>query len=432
MISEALPHLRFRSGAGEHLFVPRYSRLFDLNAAEADAFDRNPEKATWLEQLGRRTTLDEALDVPVAPQPQSISLNVSASCNLACGYCYAARGNFGGRQTAGMDWPTAQAAIDRLLAGANHDGPVTIGFMGGEPLLARALIARAVDYAAASGADRGLDVRFSITTNGTLLEPTDIELFRRHPFAVTISLDGAEADQDRQRPQAGGRGSYASVARRIAPLLADRGSAQLAARATITARSQSVGDIVDALLALGFPEVGVSPLRTGPSSAALTGEAWRRYGDELIALGARETAHVRAGGRFRFTNFAVALKQIHRGACSPYPCGAGGGYFSVGSDGDWYACHRAIGDERFRLGSNAGLDADKRAIFLSERHVDAQTDCKSCWARYLCSGGCHQEAERRSPESCDFIRRWLQFCLESYCELSDFHHHLTHRESIHV
>jgi uncharacterized protein len=123
-------------------------------------------------------------------------------------------------------------------------------------------------------------------------------------------------------------------------------------------------------------------------------------------------------GLLRLTNLAVALKQLHRGAASPYPCGAGGGYFSVAADGRWYACHRAIGDGRFRMGDNSGLDADRRRAFLLARHVHAQEGCGTCWARYLCSGACHQEMSSRSQASCDFIRAWLDFCLRAYCELS--------------
>ena len=101
----------------------------------------------------------------------------------------------------------------------------------------------------------------------------------------------------------------------------------------------------------------------------------------------------------------------------PYPCGAGGGYFSVAADGTWYACHRAIGEKAYQLGSNEGLDEVRRASFLHARHVHQQPECSSCWARYLCSGGCHQEASARSDSSCGFIRGWLDFCLAAYAEM---------------
>jgi uncharacterized protein len=171
----------------------------------------------------------------------------------------------------------------------------------------------------------------------------------------------------------------------------------------------------------GFGDVGLSPLRSGPATAGpIAGAAWADYLAQLTALADRELDRLRAGYALRLCNLAVALRQIHRGACSPYPCGAGGGYFSVAADGDWYACHRAIGEEAFRLGDANGLDETKREAFLLARHVDAQTDCTECWARHLCSGGCHQELAARTPASCDFVRGWLRFCLTRYCELDTF------------
>ena len=101
----------------------------------------------------------------------------------------------------------------------------------------------------------------------------------------------------------------------------------------------------------------------------------------------------------------------------PYPCSAGGGYFSVSSDGNWFACHRAIGNQAYHMGDNSGLDSARRSEFLKVRHVDAHVECRRCWARYLCAGGCHQEAAARTTSSCDFIRGWLEHCVRIYGEL---------------
>lgn len=410
----AAPHLRFASGAGEHLFISAYSRLFDVVAGdEPDAAD--------IAALGLPAPDDIALDDIARPSPQAISLNVSAGCNLACGYCYAGRGEFGGRQPSGMDWPVARSAVDRLLAGADPAHPITVGFLGGEPFVNASLIHRVTGYAAAEGSARQLDVRFSVTTNATLLRPADHALMRRHGFGVTVSIDGDRATHDRQRPQAGGRSSWHRALAGIALLLNDPGAAKIAARVTVTAHSSPLATLFDALCEQGFSDVGLSPLRSGPAAAGpIAGAAWENYLTQLIALADRELVRLRAGQALRLTNLAVALRQIHRGACSPYPCGAGGGYFSVGADGNWYACHRAIGEETFRLGNAEGLDHARREAFLRARHVDAQTDCTDCWARHLCSGGCHQELAARTPQSCDFVRGWLQFCLARYCELDTF------------
>lgn len=407
---------RFRSGAGEHVLVIPYSRIFDIAADDGDLTGLDLEAAL----LAEPAVGEAPLDIIAEPAPQSISLNVSSSCNLTCGYCYAARGNFSGAQPTPMDWATAQAAVDRLIAAADPNAPITIGFLGGEPFVNRQLIHRTVAYAAKQGALRRLDIRFSVTTNGTLFEPADIDLLRDHPFAVTVSLDGGAETHDRQRPRHGvDSRSWSTATNRVAPLLAAPGKVKLAARATVTRNNLDIGAAIEALSGLGFREIGFAPLRVGPpGSGALREEDWPGYLAALIAASRRELARLKRGLPIRLTNLAVALKQLHRGAASPYPCGAGGGYFSVSAAGRWYACHRAIGEEDYALGSNAaGLDAARRREFVVRRHVHAQSDCRSCWARYLCSGGCHQEASARTTASCDFIRGWLSFCLAAYCEL---------------
>jgi uncharacterized protein len=412
-VETAAPALRrFRSAVGEHVLVIPHSRIFDV-VGDGDT------PADWLSATAEAGFGEEPLDAIAEPAPQSISLNVSSSCNLACGYCYAARGGFSGKQAAPMNWGIAQDAVDRLIAGADPSSPITIGFLGGEPFANRRLVHRVVDYAAGLAQARRLDIRFSVTTNATLLQADDLDLIRAHPFAVTVSLDGTQVEHDRKRPlHANGAGSWTLALEKIAPLLAQPGATKIAARATATRGDANLALWVETLSAAGFPEVGLAPLRVSPGGGqALTDADWPDYLAALIAAANVELKRFRWGLPIRLTNLAVALKQLHRGASSPYPCGAGGGYFSVSSQGRWYACHRAIGESAYELGSNEGLDEARRRDFLLQRHVHAQTECGSCWARYLCSGGCHQEVEARTPASCDFIRGWLAFCLEAYCEL---------------
>ena len=418
---EAPLHHRFRSNVGEHILVIPFTRIYDVDAALARRFDAlDPDALALAATLALPTASEPELNRVVTPTPQSISLNVSASCNLRCSYCYASSGNFHGAQPAPMNWDVARTAVDALLARADPHAPITIGFLGGEPLVNRPLIRRVVEYASSEAAMHALDVRYAITTNGTLLTADDIELFRSHRFAVTVSVDGGAAVQDRQRPLIGGksRSSFEALRRTIGPLLADPGLARVAARATVLASDVEVSERFDVILDLGFTEVGFSPARIASSSVASFGaEEWDAYLSALTSIARAEFARAMSGGSIRLTNFAVALKQLHRGAASPYPCGAGGGYFSVAADGAWYACHRAIGQQGYRLGDSGGLSSARRIAFLTSRHVHAQEDCRRCWARYLCSGGCHQEASARTPASCDFVRGWLDFCLAAYCEL---------------
>lgn len=414
---------RFRSGAGEHVLIVPHSRIFDLPPGGPDPFDpSSPDARALADALGLPVGAEAPLDAVVAPPPQSLSLNVSSSCNLACHYCYADRGAFGGVQAAPMPWPVAQAAIDRLLAEADPGAPITVGFLGGEPFANRALIHRAVRYASDEARTQRLDVRFSVTTNGTLLREDDVELLRSHPFAVTVSIDGDPGVQNAQRPAARtGADSFSMLCEGTRELLRRPGRAWLSARATVTRPRIALEERFHAILALGFPEVGFSPLRAAPGDAGALREGdWPDYLEALVRVARGELAAALAGAPLRLTNLAVALKQLHRGASSPYPCGAGGGYFSVSSAGTWYACHRAIGSPAYEMGDSAGgLDEVRRTRFLSERHVHAQAACGGCWARYLCSGGCHQEASHRTDSSCGFIRGWLEFCLGAYCEMAE-------------
>jgi uncharacterized protein len=417
--AEAPNHRRFRSDAGEHLLVVPHTRIFDLPHALAANLDLDVQAIDrFAAALGETSELEADLDVVVAPAPQSLSLNVSSSCNLSCGYCYADRGAFGGAQAKTMTTAVAQRAVERLLALADPSRPITIGFLGGEPLGNRDLVHAIVHFAGERAQQQNLDVRFSITTNGTLIADPDIKLFRDHCFAVTISIDGDAAAQDAQRPLGNGAGSFARLAARVAPLLNDPGRAHVAARMTVRGDRFDLAPRLNAIWSLGFAEAGVAPLRVAADGSELDVDDWPIYRDALIGVARFELERAMRGLPIRLTNLAVALKQIHAGASSPYACGAGGGYFSVSAGGDWYACHRAIGDERYRLGSAATLDEGRRRSFLEARHVHAKADCRICWARYLCSGGCHQEAQARSVASCDFIRDWLDFCLASYCELS--------------
>jgi uncharacterized protein len=408
---------RFSSSVGEHVFVVASSAVYDLRGQVADggAGKNALEAAFDIKGEG-----DLEVGHAINTSPQSISLNVSSGCNLACTYCYAGRGQFNGAQPLTMTESTAFAAISRLLELGCPDKPFTIGFLGGEPLVNRRLVYRCVEFAVQQAATRNIDVRFSITTNGTLLEERDVCMFRRLRFAVTISVDGGPELQASMRPVFAINGKNegcSDMSQRIAPLLANPGLAQIAARATVTRRHLQLGEIFRDIESLGFSEIGFAPLRSKRDADALNGDDWSLYLRELKRLTRAELARAVEGKPIRLSNFAIALKQIHRGYRSPYPCGAGGGYFSVSASGDWYACHRAIGNEMFRMGDSSGPQRSRKTVFLTQRHVEEQSECRACWARYLCSGGCHQEAAYRTDASCNAVREWLEFCLSSYVEL---------------
>lgn len=406
----------FRSRIGDHVLVVAGSQVLDVDPATVTGLDE-AVLTPYLDH-GQRLGLSEVPEVA----PQSLSLNVTSACNLACDYCYAGRGAFGGAQTGAMSEATAERAVDTLLAGCDRRAMATIGFLGGEPFAHRRLVHHVVGYASARAADLGQRVGFSVTTNGTLVQPEDVALLRHHRFAVTVSLDGGRATHDRRRIRLAGQGSWDDAMAGVRPLLADPGQARLTARATLTSDDLDVVGRYDSLAAEDFPAIGFAPVRVG--FGALGDEHWPGWLEASVALGERELAAIRAGGDTAFDNLRVALRQIDVGSSSPYPCGAGGGYASVSTAGEWFACHRAIGDEDYALGftqgedGRGGVDPERQREFLAARHVERAEPCRSCWARYLCSGGCHQEARTRTEAACDAIRAWLEFCLDAYCVVS--------------
>jgi uncharacterized protein len=399
------------------------SRLFQLDLELADRLRAG--RADALEVL-RELEVPRATQPLALPEPVSLSLNIAQICNLACDYCYADEGRFGGgaRQ---MSEEIALRAIDRAIDAA-AGRRVTIGFIGGEPFLHRALLHRCVGHARDRAAAASVPISFSVATNGTLLRDDDVALLRAHDFAVSVSLDGGADIHDRHRPRVGGGGSHARALAAVAPLLAAPGRARVAARATITRDDLRVAERLGALLDAGFLEVGVSPARTGPdASLVLCPEDWPVFLAEMIRAARLELARLRASGvgDLRFSNLGIALKEIYRGSCRALPCGAAQSYVSLGADGRYYTCHRTIGQPGFALGDlETGPSAARRRAFLEARDVDRQEPCRTCWARYLCGGGCHAEVIAAGRDGCDYIRGWLEFCLATYSDLLDELPHL--------
>jgi uncharacterized protein len=137
--------------------------------------------------------------------------------------------------------------------------------------------------------------------------------------------------------------------------------------------------------------------------------------DQMIECGRKFEQHIMAGRRFPFANVVNALREIHKGTHRPYPCGAGAGYLGVSATGELSACHRFVGDPDASMGDLVhGVNRERQNQWLDKRHVHFQEPCNSCWARYLCGGGCHHEVIHRGRIACDYIRGWLHYCLGAY------------------
>ena len=416
----------FSSAIGSHVFVVDGSRVYDVDAETAarvaaaltlgsDAVAHGDLLRELDLSLSKRFIGDAP---PALPELRSISLNVAQACNMGCHYCYADEGRFGGSPRR-MEAAVAFASIDRLIAESRSGARLVVGFMGGEPLLNRDVVHAATRYAAQAARAQGREIAFSITTNATLVTAEDAALFRDFPFTVQVSIDGDRDANDAARPMRGGGSSYARILAALDVMNRVGRPQWLAARVTVTPRSATLSSTLDHLIALGFDEVGFAAVVSAPSSSdVFDAQQFDGFLAEMTACGAKALSEYRRGRAYPFSNFETALREIHRGTHRPYACGAGAAYLSANAEGDLFACHRFIDDSAHAMGNvYTGSDVGARTAHLAATHVDRIKPCRTCWARYLCGGGCQHEVTKRGRIACDYIRGWLQFCLRSYVEL---------------
>ena len=394
------------------------SELFSRLGALAGQLDGSAAVERLLEDFGLSGTPAGCDEVPLSPPVRSLSLAVAQKCNLGCSYCYASQGDFGG-PAKNMASDIALRAVDLLFSEAAPGERINLAFLGGEPLINRLVLRQATEYARRIADACGVRLTFSITTNGTLLTPEDAEFFEAHAFSVTVSLDGPREEHNALRPFLGGVGSFDRIVSNLRPLLRLQRHMQVSARVTVTPRNLGLRQTLDEFIGLGFHSVGFSPLLNAVDGLnEMNGDQFGRMLDQMVDCGEEFERRLLAGERYPFANLVTALREIHKGTHRPYPCGAGAGYFGVSADGDLAACHRFVGDSAGAMGTLAdGVDRELQANWLSERHVHRQEPCRTCWARYLCGGGCHHEVIQRGRPACDYIRGWLHYSLEAYTRL---------------
>jgi len=376
-----------------------------------------------------------ANDLPPADFPlNTMVLNVTNKCNLACTYCY----EYGedkivdtkyGKQPKFMSDETALESVEFLLAESKNQPVAHLTFFGGETLLNFPVLKRTVAYARRRAAEEGKRIEFSLTTNATLLEPDVIGWLADNQIGVTISIDGPRPVQDGLRVFHNGKGTYDVVLPRIKALLAAHRSRPIGARVTLTQKNMNVLEIFRHLTEeIGFWEVGLAPVTTQDHrDYAITDEnkdemlrQFEELAHEWLECALRDEHH-------GFSNVKDTIEEIHKGVSKAYGCGAGLGLMGVATDGDVALCHRFAGSPEHTIGSvSEGVDREKQGSFLVDHHIASKTDCHSCWARPICSGGCYHEAHVRYGSSshanlhyCTWVRSWTHTCLEIYGALAE-------------
>ena len=372
--------------------------------------------------------------IPLTPFPLTTAvLNVTNQCNLSCAYCYEYSEDkivdtAAGAQPKFMSEETARKGVDLLLDESGDNRVVHVSFFGGETLMNYPVLSRVVPWARARAEARGKRVEFNLTTNATLLTGEMIGFLAEQDIAVTVSIDGPREMQDRFRVFHDGRGSYDELLPRVRELLRRHTSRPVGARVTLTSQVSDVVGIYRHLTEeIGFREVGFAPVTTSPGRAwALDGSGFDGMVAQFTALADDFLEAALAGRHHGFSNVSETLEEIHKGASKAYPCGAGLGLVGVATGGDVALCHRFAGSDEHKLGTvDDGIDRNAQNAFLKRHHLANKTDCHTCWARPLCSGGCYHEAHTRHGASdrpnlhyCEWIRGWTDVCLRVYGELA--------------
>jgi uncharacterized protein len=412
----------FDAGGQPMLLSVEQARVYGIDHALRDTLDHTMAYGD-AERVGLFMAMAGLAEGPtiIEPPPTSVrtralSLAVAQKCNLGCTYCYAQQGSFGGTDN-NMSVEIAKASVDRLLRDAVPGEKLTLAYLGGEPLVNRSVLQSATHYAARQAAAAGIDIAFALTTNATLLTAEDADFFEQYGFTVTISIDGIGNVNDALRPFKSGQGSYDRVVERSKHLLSrSPRRCHVAARVTVTPRNLFLPETLEHLVGLGFDGVSFSPVLSAPAgSDEMSKPEFEAMLAQMIACGQEFERRLAHGDVYPFSNVINSLRQIHQGNRDAYPCGAGGGYLGVSAKGGLFACHRFVDDDLGAMGDVAdGMDEAKQQRWLSDRNVHTQEPCRTCWARYMCSGGCHYEVIHKGRPACDYIRGWLHYCLGVY------------------
>ncbi len=349
-----------------------------------------------LERMGQLNAPDGYEDVEVrAPGVvKAMCLHAAHDCNLRCRYCFAGAGEYHLRKRTLMKAETGKAALDWLVQKSGNRVNLEVDFFGGEPLMNFKAIREIVAYGRELEKTHNKHFKFTTTTNGLLLTDEVIDFLNREMDNVVLSIDGRKEVHDRMRPSPNGSGSYDRVLPGALKLARSRNQQRYYVRGTFTAHNLDFSKDVLHLADTGFEQISIEPVVADPNCGyALTEEHLPKIFEEYESL-AREYMKRRKDGRwFSFFHFMVDLQG---GPCLRKRltgCGAGNEYVAVTPEGDIYPCHQFVGREGFQMGSvlDGSFDSALQQKFAAN-NVLSKEACRTCWARFFCSGGCAANA----------------------------------------
>lgn len=329
--------------------------------------------------------------VAVASPIKAMCLHISHDCNLRCKYCFASTGDFGvGRKL--MDLETAKRAIDFLIEKSADRKFLEVDFFGGEPSMNFDVVMQTVEYARSREAETGKTFRFTTTTNGIHLTDEMIDFINKEMYNVVLSIDGRKEVNDRVRVRVDGSGSYDTITKNFKRLVDKRPQDRdWYVRGTYTKYNLDFSEDVMHLYDLGFEQISVEPVMADAKEPyAITEADLPRIFKEYEVL-AEKIKKIRSEGKF--INFFHFMLDLDQGPCAIKRlrgCGCGNEYVAITPDGDIYPCHQFVGVDEYKMGSlyDGSFNTEMKDEF-AKAHVYNKPECKKCWAKFYCSGGCN-------------------------------------------
>lgn len=320
---------------------------------------------------------------------KALCLHVAHSCNLACSYCFAGQGKYHGKDAL-MSFETGKRAFDFLIENSGTRRNLEVDFFGGEPLLNWDVVKKLVEYARSIEKEKNKNFRFTLTTNGVLIDDEVIEFANKEMSNVVLSLDGRKDVHDKFRVDYAGKGSYEKILPKFKKLVESRDGKNYYMRGTFTHFNTDFTEDIFHMADLGFKELSMEPVVCSPDSpSALTDEDLPVLFEQYEILAKEMIRRKKAGDGFTFYHYMLDLKN---GPCiykRISGCGSGTEYMAVTPKGELYPCHQFVGEEEYCLG-NIWDGVKKPEVQDKFRLCNAYSreECRDCWAKLYCSGGC--------------------------------------------
>ena len=382
--------------AGKEEVIRRAKERFGTDAAE---LEECYDQITALKDAGKLFTPDVfesaagELKRRTAGVVKALCLHVAHTCNLNCSYCFASQGKYHGERAI-MSFEVGKQALDFLVENSGSRRNLEVDFFGGEPLMNFGVVKELVAYARSIEKEKGKRFRFTLTTNGMLIDDEVIDFANREMSNVVLSLDGRKEIHDRYRVDYAGNGSWERVVPKFQKLVEARGGKNYYMRGTFTHANPDFLEDIRTMLDLGFRELSMEPVVCAPGDPeALTEEDLPVVMSQYEELARLMLKRRREGRPFTFYHYMLDLSG---GPCiykRVSGCGSGTEYMAVTPWGDLYPCHQFVGEKAFRLGDvwNGVTETGVQDEFAA-CNVYAREECRDCWARLYCSGGCAANA----------------------------------------